>query len=213
MDPVKYFEILKKHFSTAVKTELYYVNEFTLAIAVILSAQTTDKHVNTVTPELFAIADSPEKILKLKEDGLKDYIKSISFFNNKTKNIIKLSECLIAQYSSKLPHDRNELMKLPGIGRKTANVISNVLWNAPNIGVDTHVFRLAHRFEWVDEADNTPEKVEVKLLKLIPKEFHNVANHLMVLHGRYFCKAKKTDCANCPVFSICSCKQLFYGIK
>ena len=237
MDPNKYFAAMKKRFGADKRTELYYTNEFTLAIAVILSAQATDKHVNTRTPALFAAADTPEKFLALGLQGLKGFIKSISFFNNKAANIIKLSECLTGRaiipepggvcfyethpariradgvFYKKTPrqvwffpekyHSRDELMKLPGIGRKTANVVSNILWNAPNIGVDTHVFRLSHRFGWVGTADNTPEKVERRLMALIPKRHHDLSNHLMVMHGRYICKALRPQCADCPVAALC----------
>ena len=142
---------------------------------------------------------------------LKEHIKVISFFNNKAKSIIALSEQLKSKDSDdinyKFPdkyHTRHELMKLAGVGQKTANVIMNVLWNAPNIGVDTHVFRLSHRFGWTNESDNTPEKVEEKLLKIIPKKYHAITNHVMVLHGRYTCKALRPNCANCPVAKWCN---------
>ncbi|MDR1027253.1 MAG: endonuclease III [Rickettsiales bacterium] len=204
MNPTKYFNAMKKKFGSDARTELYYTNEFTLAIAVILSAQATDKHVNTCTPALFAAADTPEKFLTLGLQGLKDFIKSISFFNNKAKNIIALSEKLLGRA---LPHERDELVKLPGIGRKTANVVSNILWGAPNIGVDTHVFRLSHRFGWAGAADNTPEKVERRLVEIIPPRFHDLANHLMVMHGRYICKALRPKCDDCPVAKICPCKN------
>jgi endonuclease-3 len=224
MDPAKYFNAIKKRFDTATLTELHYVNEFTLAVAVILSAQATDKKVNEVVPALFAVADTPEKMLALGEEGLKRHIKVISFFNNKAKNIIGLAKVLTTTPSAlradtpspakgiywKFPgkyHSRDELMKLPGIGQKTANVVSNVLWGAPNIGVDTHVFRLAHRFGWAGNADNTPEKVEKKLIRLIPKKYHSIVNHTMVMHGRYVCKALRPDCANCPVAKLCEYKK------
>ena len=169
MDPKKYFDMIGKRFGTEHRTELYYLNEFTLAVSVILSAQATDKKVNEVVPGLFAVADTPEKMTALGEAGLKAHIKVISFFNNKARNIMKLAEILQKDRDFdaagdskngkdwKFPeqyHDRNELMKLPGIGQKTANVVSNILWNAPNIGVDTHVFRLSHRFGWVMESDD-----------------------------------------------------------
>ena len=180
-------------------------------MAVILSAQATDKKVNEVTPALFEVAPTPQKMLELGLDGLKEYIKVISFFNNKAKNIIalaqKLSDENITDTFSEKYHNRDELMKLPGIGQKTANVVCNVLWNAPHIGVDTHVFRNAHRYGWVNDTDNTPEKVEAKLLKIIPKKYHPIVNHVMVLHGRYVCKALKPDCANCPVAKYCNAKQ------
>ena len=153
-----------------IRSELYSVNEFTFAVAVILSAQATDKKVNEVTPELFRVAPTPAKMLALGLDGLKSHIRVISFFNNKATNIIKLAEKLADGQGDdwRFPekyHNRDELIKLPGIGQKTANVITNVLWGASNIGVDTHVFRLSHRFGWCDENDNTPEKVEAKLFQ------------------------------------------------
>jgi endonuclease-3 len=222
MDPGKYFAAMRRRFDTSKLTELYYVNEFTLAVAVILSAQATDKKVNEVAPALFAAAGTPEKMLALGEAGLKEHIRVISFFNNKARNIIGLAKILAAEPAAphdsagsrgahpeenwRFPekyHDRGALMSLPGIGRKTANVVSNILWGAPNIGVDTHVFRLSHRFGWAAESDNTPEKVEQKLLRLIPKKHHPVANHVMVMHGRYICKALRPDCANCPVSKMC----------
>ncbi|MCL2737244.1 MAG: endonuclease III [Alphaproteobacteria bacterium] len=185
-----------------VRSELYSTNEFTFAVAVILSAQATDKKVNEVTPALFKAADTPEKMLKLGEAGLKKHIKVISFFNNKARNIIGLARAL--RGGAALPRTREKLMKLPGIGQKTANVIMNVLWNAPMIGVDTHLLRLSHRFGWAGAADNTPEKVEKKLLKLIPKKYHETVNHVMVLHGRYVCKALRPKCAECPVAKWCN---------
>jgi len=212
LTPDIYFENVPKTLNMNIRSELYSVNEFTFAVAVILSAQATDKKVNEVTPELFRVAPTPRKMLALGIDGLKKYIKVISFFNNKAKSIIALSELLDQENSSddtdyKFPqkyHSRPELMKLPGVGQKTANVIMNVLWNAPNIGVDTHVFRLSHRFGWCDESDNTPERVEEKLLKIIPQKYHAITNHVMVLHGRYTCKALRPNCANCPVAKWCN---------
>ena len=211
LTPDIYFENVYPTLNMDIRSELYAINEFTFAVAVILSAQATDKKVNEVTPELFKIAPTPDKMLKLGIDGLKKHIRVISFFNNKAENIIKLSTQLHDKNSNdvnyKFPqkyHNRNELMKLSGIGQKTANVIMNVLWHAPNIGVDTHVFRLSHRFNWVDKNDNTPEKVETKLLKYIPKKYHEMVNHVMVLHGRYTCKAIKPFCANCPVAKWCN---------
>lgn len=204
LTPEIYFREVPKVLDMTIRTELYSLNEFTFAVAVILSAQATDKKVNEVTPNLFSAADSPAKMFILGEEGLKKHIKVLSFFNNKAKNIIALSKELVEKHNSQLPHERSELMKLPGIGQKTANVIMNVLWGAPNIGVDTHVFRLAHRFGWADASDNTPEKVENKILKLIPKKYHNMGNHVMVLHGRYICKALKPKCGECPVAKWCN---------
>jgi len=159
-------------------------------------------------------ADTPEKMLALGLEGLKEHIKSISFFNNKAANIIKLSEQLSGIIRSNaawrfpdMYHNRDALMTLGGIGRKTANVITSILWGAKNVGVDTHVFRLAHRFGWAAAADNTPEKVEKKIIKIIPDKYLAAANHLMVMHGRYVCKAMRPDCENCPVQKLCGCKK------
>ncbi len=207
MTPSQYFEMVPNTVDMTIRSELFHTNEFNFAVAVILSAQATDKKVNEVTPELFRIAPTPQKMLELGIDGLKEHIKVISFFNNKAKNIIALAETLAAENMTdtfpKKYHNRDALMTLSGIGQKTANVIMNVLWGAPNIGVDTHVFRNAHRYGWVDKADNTPEKVEAKLLKKIPKKYHPIVNHVMVLHGRYVCKALRPDCENCVVAKIC----------
>ena len=207
MTPQQYFDLVVPTVDMSIRSELYHTNEFNFAVAVILSAQATDKKVNEVTPRLFEIAPTPQKMLELGLDGLKEHIKVISFFNNKAKNIIalaqKLSDENITDKFSEKYHNRDTLMKLPGIGQKTANVVCNVLWNAPNIGVDTHVFRNAHRYGWVGDADNTPEKVEEKLLKKIPKKYHSIVNHVMVLHGRYVCSALRPKCENCPVAHIC----------
>lgn len=200
LTPEIYFEKVPSSLDMKIRTELYHTNEFTFAVAVILSAQATDKKVNEITPALFAVADTPKKMIQLGEDGLKEHIKVITFFNNKAKSILGLGRALA---NSDLPHDRKSLMKLPGIGQKTANVIMNVLWGAPNIGVDTHVFRNAHRYHWVDDSANTPEKVELQLMKIIPKKYHSIANHVMVLHGRYICKALRPKCAECPVAAWC----------
>lgn len=211
LSPDIYFENVPKTLNMNIRSELYYTNEFTFAVAVILSAQATDKKVNEVTPALFSIAPTPNKMLNLGLDALKERIRVISFFNNKSRSIMKFAAQLCDKNSDdihyqfpKKYHNRDELMKLAGVGQKTANVIMNVLWDAPNIGVDTHVFRLAHRFCWVDDSDNTPEKVEAKLLKIIPKKYHAIVNHVMVLHGRYTCKALRPDCANCPVAKWCN---------
>lgn len=212
MTPEKYFSIVPKNVDMTIRSELYSTNEFTFAVAVILSAQATDKKVNEVTTDLFSVAGTPAQMIKLGEDGLKRYIRVISFFNNKAKNIIALSHKLMDEDGNNNPdykfpvkyHNRAELMKLPGIGQKTANVVSNVLWDAPNIGVDTHVFRLSHRFGWADDSDNTPEKVEEKLLRKIPKKYHPIVNHVMVLHGRYVCKALRPKCDMCPVAMYCN---------
>ena len=211
--PRDFFEIVPKNLNMNIRSELYSTNEFTFAVAVILSAQATDKKVNEVTPALFRVAPTPQKMLELGIDELKEHIRVISFFNNKAKNIIALAEQLQKIPCSgdwKFPqkyHDRAELVKLPGIGQKTANVITNVLWNAPNIGVDTHVFRLSHRYGWVTDAANTPEKVETELLKKIPKKYHAITNHVMVLFGRYTCTALRPKCTDCPIAHLCKFKS------
>ena len=212
MTPTQYFEIVPSRLNMDIRSELYFINEFTFAVAVILSAQATDKKVNEVTPQLFKIAPTPAKMIALGADGLKQHIRVISFFNNKAKSIIGMASQLMEYAGNddanyKFPekfHNRDELMKLPGIGQKTANVVMNVLWDAPNIGVDTHVFRNAHRYGWVGADANTPERVERELLKIIPKKYHAICNHVMVLHGRYICRALRPKCAECPVAHICN---------
>lgn len=212
LTPEIYFKHVPTVINMNIRSELYSVNEFTFAVAVILSAQATDKKVNEITPVLFQIAPSPTKMLALGLDGLKQHIRVLSFFNNKAKSIIGLSMALINDVGGnddnyKFPqkyHNRDALMKLPGVGQKTANVIMNVLWNAPNIGVDTHVFRNAHRYGWVGPDVNTPEKTEEQLLKIIPKKYHPIVNHVMVLHGRYICRALRPKCGECPVAKWCN---------
>ena len=211
MTPEQYFSLVPPTVDMNIRSELYSTNEFNFAVAVILSAQATDKKVNEVTPELFRVAPTPEKMLMLGMDGLKKHICVLSFFNNKAKSIMGLAAQLAGTGTNgddyKFPkkyHNRDSLMKLPGIGQKTANVIMNVLWGAPNIGVDTHVFRNAHRYGWVGADDNTPEKVEAKLLQIIPKKYHAMANHVIVLHGRYTCRALRPKCDQCPLNAICN---------
>ena len=211
--PEKYFTVVPKSINMEIRSELYSTNEFTFAVAVILSAQATDKKVNEVTPALFRDAGTPEKMVALGIDGIKKYISQISFFNNKAKSIYGMAQHLVGQGDEadwKFPkqyHNRDELMKLSGIGQKTANVIMNVLWGASTIGVDTHVFRNAHRYGWVGDNENTPEKVEEKLLKVIPKKYHDIVNHVMVLHGRYICRAISPKCAECPIAKWCESKD------
>lgn len=212
--PRQFFEIVPNNLNMDIRSELYSTNDFTFAVAVILSAQATDKKVNEVTPALFRVAGTPRKMLDLGIDGLKSYIRVISFFNNKAKNIIALAENLLPYDNGgdgftfpEMFHDRDRLMKLPGVGQKTANVIMNVLWGAPNIGVDTHVFRLAHRYGWVDASANTPARVEVELLKKIPKKYHDIVNHVMVLFGRYTCTALRPKCDACPLSEYCNYKK------
>ena len=192
-------------FSSAVpkpKTELEYSNNFTLTIAVILSAQATDISVNKATKKLFEQYDTPHKIFLLGEANLKTYIKTIGLYNSKAKNIIALCEILINKYNSIIPDEFEELIKLPGIGRKTANVILNCAFAKPTMAVDTHVFRVAHRIGL--SIGSSPEKVEKDLLKKIPEKWLLHAHHWLILHGRYVCKARTPICSRCSISAYCS---------
>ncbi|MDF2367693.1 endonuclease III [Sneathiella sp.] len=184
--------------------ELNYVNSFTLLVAVVLSAQATDVGVNKATGPLFAIADTPEEILALGEDTLRDYIKTIGLYKTKAKNVIKLCEALIRDHNSQVPETREELEKLAGVGRKTANVVLNIAFGHPTIAVDTHLFRLGNRTSLAP--GKTPLEVEKKLEKVIPKEYLRHAHHWLILHGRYICKARKPECYRCIVADLCAFK-------
>lgn len=181
--------------------ELNYSNAYTLLVAVVLSAQSTDKGVNRATEELFKIADTPQKMAALGLDKLKHYIKTIGLYNNKAKNIIALSKELTEKYQGEVPHNREALENLAGVGRKTANVVLNVWFNEPTLAVDTHVMRISHRLNMSD--GKNPLEVEKDLLKVLPDNYKKNANHWLVLFGRYICKAQKPDCPNCPVSSFC----------
>jgi endonuclease III len=196
----KIFEIFQSQ-NPEPRTELEYSSLFTLVAAVSLSAQTTDKAVNIATKELFKVADTPEKIIALGLDTIKSYIKNIGLFNNKAKNLIKLSEILIADYSGNVPLEFEELIKLPGVGRKTANVVLNCWLGKETMPVDTHVLRVANRIGLSSE--NKPEKVEMDLLKIIPQKWLKYAHHWLILHGRYICKAKKPNCEGCQISVYC----------
>ncbi|MCB9989497.1 MAG: endonuclease III [Rhodospirillales bacterium] len=187
------------------KGELDYTTPFTLLVAVVLSAQATDKGVNKATPALFAAADTPEKMLALGEDKVRDRIKTIGLYKSKAKNIIGLSKMLVEDYNSLIPQDRDELVKLPGVGRKTANVVLNIAFGQPTLAVDTHIHRIANRTGMVKTT--TPEKTELALLKIIPDEFMRHAHHWLILHGRYICKARKPECGQCPVKDLCGYKD------
>jgi len=187
------------------KTELNYTNNYTLLVAVVLSAQSTDVGVNKATKKLFKIVDNPEKMLKLGEEKLKKHISTIGLFNGKAKNIIKLSQDLIDQHNSKVPEDFNKLIKLAGVGQKTANVVLNCAFGHPTIAVDTHVFRVANRLGFANE--KTPEKTEIAVLKTIPKKWQSHAHHWMILHGRYTCKAQKPLCEVCNISKFCNSKD------
>ncbi len=184
------------------KGELEHVNAFTLLVAVVLSAQATDAGVNKATRALFKVADTPEKMVMLGEPRLVDYIKTIGLFRNKAKNVIALSEQLIANHGAEVPRDRYALEALPGVGRKTANVVMNMAFGEPTMAVDTHVFRVANRLRLAP--GKTPLAVEEGLLKVVPAEYGLHAHHWLILHGRYVCKAKKPACENCAVAAFCT---------
>lgn len=182
-------------------TELKYHSPFELLISVMLSAQATDISVNKATGPLFQLANTPEKILALGESGLKNYIKTIGLYNTKAKNILKTCQILIDQHHSKVPNDRDSLEALPGVGRKTANVILNTYFGEPTIAVDTHIFRVAQRIGLAK--GKTPLEIEKQLVKIIPKEFLHDAHHWLILHGRYVCVARKPRCPECLINDLC----------
>ena len=182
-------------------SELDYVNPFTLLVAVVLSAQATDKGVNKATGPLFKVADTPEKMLALGEEGLISYIKTIGLYKNKAKHVMGLSKKLIDDFGSKVPGTREELMTLPGVGRKTANVVLNVIFHEPTMPVDTHLLRVAPKIGLAE--GNTPETVEKSLLERIPPEFLHDAHHWILLHGRYVCTARAPKCDECIINDIC----------
>ena len=183
------------------KTELAWTNPYTLVVAVALSAQSTDVGVNKATAKLFAQVDTPQKMLKLGEAGLKEHIKTIGLFNTKAKNVIALSQILVDRYKGDIPADRDALQELPGVGRKTANVVLNVAFGQPTIAVDTHIFRVGNRTGLAPGA--TPLEVELKLEKNVPSEFRLHAHHWLILHGRYTCIARKPLCYRCEVRDLC----------
>jgi endonuclease III len=185
----------------APETELYYKNPFTLVVAVALSAQATDVGVNKATKELFKVADSPQKMIALGEKKLGDAIKTIGLWRNKAKNVIALSQMLIDEFDGEVPQTREALEKLPGVGRKTANVVMNVAFGAPTIAVDTHIFRIGNRTGLAP--GKTPLDVELGLEKITPPEFIHDAHHWLILHGRYVCKARKPECWRCVVVDLC----------
>lgn len=183
-------------------TELKYRSPFELLIAVILSAQATDVSVNKATSKLFKIAHTPGAMLKLGEEGLKSYIRTIGLFNTKAANIIKTCRILQSQFAGAVPRDRAALESLPGVGRKTANVVLNTAFGEPTIAVDTHIFRVANRTGLA--TGKTPLQVELKLLRVVPPEFRHNAHHWLILHGRYTCKARTPACPECIVRDLCS---------
>jgi endonuclease-3 len=187
------------------KSDLQYSTPFELLIAVILSAQATDKSVNLATAKLFPLANTPAAILALGEETLSDYIKTIGLFRSKAKNVIKACEVLLAQHGGEVPSSREALEALPGVGRKTANVVLNIAFGQPTMAVDTHIFRISNRMGMA------PGKhvlaVEEKLLKVVPDQFRMHAHHWLILHGRYTCVARKPKCSACPVYDICGFRK------
>lgn len=199
------------------KSDLKYKNPYTFMIAVLLSAQSTDKGVNKATEELFTVVDNPKDMLTLGIDKLKEFIKTIGLYNNKAKNIISLSEILVNKYNCSIPKTLDLLESLPGIGRKSANVIMNEIFGANTIAVDTHVIRLVNRFELFDLSNEnivninteSPLEIEKLLNKVTPEKYKSRISNWLVLHGRYICKAKKPHCLNCPVSHLCIYKSKF----
>jgi endonuclease-3 len=189
--------------------ELEYINPFTLLVAVVLSAQATDASVNKATEPLFKVADTPRKMLKLGEARLRDYIKTIGLYNSKAKNVIKLCEILVREHGGEVPPVREMLEALPGVGRKTANVVLNIAFGEPTIAVDTHIFRVGNRTGLAP--GKTPHEVEQKLLKRVPEKYKLHAHHWLILHGRYVCKARKPDCGVCVVNDLCRYKAKTTG--
>jgi endonuclease-3 len=183
------------------KTELDYRDPFTLLVAVVLSAQATDASVNRATPDLFRVADTPEKLLALGEAGLIEKIKTIGLYRAKARNLIALARKLIDEHGSKVPHDRAALEALPGVGRKTANVVLNVAFGEPTIAVDTHIFRVSNRTGLAP--GKTPLEVELTLNRVVPERYRHNAHHWLILHGRYVCKARRPECWRCLINDIC----------
>ena len=187
------------------KTELDFTNPYTLVVAVALSAQATDVGVNKATRLLFEEADTPEKMVALGEDHVRDRIKTIGLFRNKAKNVIALSKLLIEEFGGEVPQTRDELVRLPGVGRKTANVVLNEAFGQPTIAVDTHIFRVSNRTRLAP--GKTPDEVEARLERIVPDAYRKGAHHWLILHGRYLCKARKPECWRCPIADICQFKD------
>jgi endonuclease-3 len=204
------FEHVINYFKTnqpIAETELNYENPFQLLIAVILSAQCTDKRINLVTPELFKAFPSPKKLADAEFDDVFYYIKSVSYPSNKSKHLIGMAQMLVKDFKNKIPETTEDLMKLPGVGRKTANVITSVVFNQPSMAVDTHVFRVSNRLGLTNS--KTPLQTENQLLEFIPEEFVAVAHHWLILHGRYTCIARSPKCNICPLTEYCKSYSKF----
>ena len=201
IDEVSEFYRLLAESNPEPKGELTYRNEFTLLVAVVLSAQATDVGVNKATKELFKGVDTPEKMVQLGEAKLREHIRTIGLYRNKAKNVIGLSETLIAEHGSRVPRDREALMSLPGVGRKTASVVLNIAFGEPTIAVDTHIYRVSNRTGLAPGKD--VDAVERGLERRTPARWKQHAHHWLILHGRYICKARKPECWRCPVADIC----------
>ncbi|MGY4386327.1 endonuclease-3 [Pedobacter sp. UYP24] len=198
------YKLFVSHFSVKqpnAETELNYNSPFQLLVAVILSAQCTDKRINLVTPPLFGRFPNPELMAGVTSDLVFDYIKSVSYPNNKAKHLVGMAKMLVEDFNSEVPSDIDDLQKLPGVGRKTANVIASVIFNAPAMAVDTHVFRVANRIGL--STGKTPLAVEKELVKYLPQETINIAHHWLILHGRYVCVARSPKCSICEITSFC----------
>jgi len=206
MNAAKRHEIFRRlrEGNPAPTTELNYTTPFELLVAVVLSAQATDVGVNKATAKLFPVANTPQAILALGEAGLREYIKTIGLFQTKAKNVIGLCQQLIEQHGGEVPRDRDALEALPGVGRKTANVVLNTAFGEPTIAVDTHIFRVSNR-TGIAPGKNV-RQVEDKLVKLVPEEFKRDAHHWLILHGRYVCKARKPECGRCVIVDLCEFK-------
>ncbi len=187
------------------KSDLEWTNAYTLLVAVTLSAQATDEGVNRATKHLFPIADTPQKMLDLGLEGLKEHIKTIGLYNNKAKNVIAMAQILVDDYGGEIPQTRDELVSLPGVGRKTANVVLNIVFEQPTMAVDTHIFRVSNRTGMAPGAN--PDRVEDALLKVVPDDFILHAHHWLILHGRYTCVARKPKCSECSVYELCHFKE------
>jgi len=199
----EFFRVLREA-NPEPKSELEYESPYQLLVAVVLSAQATDRSVNLATRRLFPVAGTPEAMAALGEEGLREHIRTIGLFRAKAKNVIALSRMLLEEHGGRVPGSREALEKLPGVGRKSANVVLNVAFGEPTMAVDTHIFRVANRTGLAPGKD--PLAVELRLLKVVPAEFHRHAHHWLILHGRYTCLARKPRCGDCPVFGLCAFK-------
>ena len=207
-DIFEFYRLLAEH-NPAPRTELEYGNDYQLLVAVVLSAQATDVGVNKATRALFREVKTPQQMVDLGEDGLKQHIRTIGLFNAKAKNVIALSEILVRDFGGVVPQDRDILTTLPGVGRKTANVVMNTAFGAETFAVDTHIFRIGNRTGLAP--GKTPDHVEAKLMKAVPEKYRQHAHHWLILHGRYICKARKPDCPSCLIRDLCAFKPKTQG--